>query len=110
MTDPNTLGDLSMPEGIDEWLDQPTWEGKCTSGEAYARFVLEYFRYPAWKISLYKAFMVGHKLFCTYAGTTYRVTGASRLGDVWLARDLERTTGYDYRVSVGDCTEWRAAP
>jgi len=49
------------------------------------------------------------KLFCTYQGTRWRVTGASRLGDVWLTKNIDKDTGYDERVNVSDITEWSNA-
>ena len=32
------------------------------------------------------------------------------MGDVWLAADHERTTGYDWRVNVEDRTQWSSEP
>lgn len=46
------------------------------------------------------------KLFCQYKGKRYRCTGASRMGDVWLAEDFSRDSGYDLRVNVGECSDW----
>lgn len=72
----------------------------------YARWVLNYFRLPAALKNDFEPFMKDHKLFCTYKGKRRRVTGASRLGDIWLADDYEQCVGYNYRVDVVDCTEW----
>jgi hypothetical protein len=92
---------------LDDWIDNPDCRD---DGERYAKFVLWYFRYPAWaKIAFYD-WMKAHKLFCTYEGEWFRCTGASRMGDVWLARDFERDTGYDLRVDVADCTNWGPVP
>ena len=90
---------------IDEWLDQAKPHDKA---EHYARFVLEQFRWPAWKLNMYRPFVP--PLFCTYEGKRYKVTGASRMGDVWLAEDFTRLQGYDKRVDVTDCSEWKAIP
>jgi len=38
------------------------------------------------------------------------VTGASRLGDVWLSKDFAREDGYEARVSVAACSGWGATP
>lgn len=46
------------------------------------------------------------KLFCVYKDKKYRCTGCSRLGDVWLSIDFDRTMGYDLRVDVMDCRKW----
>lgn len=91
---------------IDDWLDQPT----MYKDEAYAKFVLDYKRMPAWKQGAYHEYMKDHKLFCTYKGKRYRVTGASRLGDVWLNKDFEQEFGYDYRIEVTACSEWGSKP
>ncbi len=84
-------------------------------GDPYARFVLNYFRLNAICNLDFRPFMEEHQLFCTYKGCAwpagrYRVTGASRLGDIWLARDFEQETGYDYRVNVANCHEWSPNP
>lgn len=90
---------------IDEWLDKFK-QSKPPGGEMYARFVLEHYRMPAWKQNGYAEWTSQFKLFCTYKGERYRVTGASRLGDIWLARDLNREAGYDLRVNVDECSGW----
>jgi hypothetical protein len=92
---------------IDEWLDSPTFDDKQ---EAYAKFVLDNMRWPAWKKMAYEPWTKAHKLFCTYESKRYRVTGASRLGDIWLAKDFKRDTGYDRRVDVEQCSAWSDAP
>jgi hypothetical protein len=53
--------------------------------------------------------MAPYKLFCLYEGKWWRVTGASRMGDVWLTSDFQRDTGYDKRVFLEECSEWRAS-
>jgi hypothetical protein len=76
---------------------------------AYARWILLHFRLPAHGHGFIE-FLEGKKLFCTYEGKRYRVTGASRLGDIHIASDFDREAGYDERVAVDDCSEWGAAP
>ena len=49
-------------------------------------------------------------LHCQYKGTRYRVTGASRLGDVWLAADSRQSEGYDLRVDIALCSAWELNP
>jgi hypothetical protein len=46
-------------------------------------------------------------LTCQYQGQLHRVTGSSRLGDVWLTEDLSRSEGYTKRVSIADCSDWK---
>lgn len=91
---------------IDDWITNPIHRNE---GEKYAKFVLTYFRYPAWAKGDFRQWMGQFKLFCTYQGKRYRVTGASRMGDVWLAEDLNRESGYDLRVDVAECCEWGEA-
>lgn len=91
---------------IDDWIDG---SGCKDEGERYAKFVFWYFRYPAWAQMAFNPWMRQFKLFCTYQGRRYRCTGASRLGDVWLAEDPDRDHGYDLRVDVAECDEWGAA-
>jgi len=47
-----------------------------------------------------------HKLFCTYKGKKYRVTGCSRMGDIWITLDFTRSCGYEDRVDVAQCSTW----
>jgi hypothetical protein len=92
---------------IDDWLDKPSVP---SDPECYAKFVIFYFRYPAWAKAAFLPWMSVHKLFCDYKGRRYRVTGASRMGDLWLAEDHTRDTGYDLRVDVAECGNWGPQP
>lgn len=49
-----------------------------------------------------------HKLFTSWGGERYRVTGCSRLGDVWLHSDFNEDTTYEHRVDVDECHSWSA--
>lgn len=102
------------PEGfvhVDDFIDN-------YREPAYARFVLNYFRLNAVCMNAFWPFMEEHKLFCTYKDTIgegkqagrYRVTGASRMGDIWLSFDYKREVGYELRVNVADCHEWSGQP
>lgn len=71
----------------------------------YARWVLLHFRLPADLQLLFRKYMPDARLFCTWQGRRYRVTGASRMGDVWLIGDFS-STGYDHRVDIAECSEW----
>jgi hypothetical protein len=105
------IGEQEAKEGpthVDDWLDTPTLNGD--EGEKYAKFVLEHKRMPAWKKLAYEKWMRQFRLFCTYNGKRYRCTGASSLGDVWLAKDHNREKGYDMRVSLDDCSAWGSEP
>jgi hypothetical protein len=92
---------------VDDWLDAPT---VADENERYAKWVIFHFRLPAVEQQLFSPIMKDHKLFCTYTGVVHRVTGASRLGDVWLALDYQRETGYDLRVHISQCINWSKEP
>lgn len=92
---------------VDDWLDSVFVK---THDEDYAKFVLEMHRWPAWKQMRYRQWILQHKLFCTYQGQRYRVTGASRLGDIWLTTDFERGSGNVLRVSLDECNNWGDKP
>lgn len=96
------------PLHVDDWLDTPNFH-HCI-GEDYAKFVLDYHRWPAWKQQAYHQWMRHYKLFCTYEGQRYRCIGASRMGDVWLTSNFDREYGYDLRVDVEKCSDWSNMP
>lgn len=88
---------------VDDFIDDPF-------KDPYARFMLNYFRSSATNLHHFAPFMKGRKLFCTWKGSRWRVTGASRLGDVWLRLNHGNDVGYDERVEVSDCSDWSANP
>ena len=102
--------DLSMADcpdfqgHVDDFIDG-NYRKDC-----YARWILNHFRLPAALQIDFAQFMVDRKLFCDYKGERYRCTGASRLGDVWLTLDFNRSTGYDLRVEVTGCNNWGERP
>ena len=91
---------------VDRWLDTPSIDPQ----ENYAKFIIDYFRLPAWKQSAFKGYLMSYKLFCTYESVVYRCTGASRIGDVWLNSDYTAVNGYTLRVNVTDCSNWSSEP
>lgn len=113
-------GPDTMPEReIDEFMDTAeatTVENHVDlfvnsyKADAYARFCFLLFRLPeAWQTA-FRPWIRGYRLFCTWKGERYRVIGASRLGDVWLADDFGRETGYDHRVPISECSDWGSSP
>lgn len=97
---------------IDEWLEagavSDTMRDKSL---AYAHFMFSYFREPAWMKSIHAPFYEGRKLFVDYEGKTWQVTGASRLGDIWLKQLKPLTTAfYDKRIDLdfSKLSNWRA--
>ena len=92
------------PIHVDEWVDDCS--RKQPVGEKYARWFLFLARLAAVYRMDWQDWFKHHKLFCTYEGARYRCTGASRMGDIWLAKDYTRETGYDLRVDLAKCSEW----
>lgn len=76
----------------------------------YAAWCLMLFRLPAVMRIAFHEWISEYNLFCTYNSVRYRVTGASRLGDVWLAEDFTREDGYDHRVDLDLCSDWSDKP
>lgn len=78
---------------VDDFIDAP-------SSDPYAASWFESFRRPA--IDKRRK-PDERKLFATYRCRRYRVTGCSRLGDVWLSSDFNEVSGYQHRVNVDAC-------
>lgn len=74
----------------------------------HAKWFFLLHRLPALEQSMFHAQISQYRLFCDYEGKRYRVTGASRMGDVWLAKDMKQERGYDLRVDVEKCSKWGA--
>lgn len=83
---------------VDDFIDDP-------ASDRYAASWLESFRRPAFE-KIKKP--DDRKLFATYKGRRYRVTGCSRLGDVWLHSNVKEDTTYEHRVDVDACSNWSA--
>lgn len=96
------------PMHVDDWLEIAV----ANKDEAvkYAAFFLHHKRLSASAQMAFRPYVGQHKLFCTFEGKRYRVTGASRLGDVWLHPDFTAENGYEHRVDVDACTEWGKEP
>ncbi len=100
---------LESENHVDEWLSNPSPRAK-DQNENYARFFLNFKRMPAaWQYA-YKPYIEQYKLFCDHEGTRYRVTGASRLGDIWLAKNHDQENRYNLRVDLKTCSNWGPAP
>lgn len=81
---------------VDDFIDDPTSDRYAASWfEAFRRPAIDKMRVPDKR-----------KLFATYEGQRYRVTGCSRLGDVWLASPDYEGMSYQKRVDVDACSEW----
>jgi len=94
---------------VDTFVDLGTKPWK--EDEWYARWVLLFMRFPsAWQLA-FAEFFGDRKLYCTYNGDRYRVTMASRFGDIGLAPALApEDSGYEHRVLVKECSDWSDKP
>lgn len=72
----------------------------------YARFFFLLNRLPAALKMDFDEYIKPYKLFARCDDIWYRVTGASRMGDIWLSLDFDRTHGYDRRVLLDSIQEW----
>jgi hypothetical protein len=93
---------------VDDFIDDH-------AGDPYARWMLLHFRLSAVNQIDFAPFYRHKRLFCDYEGRRYRVTGASRMGDVWLHSNHHFDPGkslpfYELRVAVDDCSNWGAEP
>jgi hypothetical protein len=80
----------------------------------YVHFMLNEMRYSATWILAHRETMEQHALYVTYDNKRWKVTGASRMGDLFLAQNLTRKNGegYDIRVPLdfSKLTEWSDSP
>lgn len=86
---------------IDDWLDTDSEN----ENEEFAKNFFEHCRRPA--IEKDHEWIHTHVLLCDYQGKTFRAIGASHMGDIWLTKSLISSAGYELRVDVADCTNWR---
>lgn len=47
-------------------------------------------------------------IFCTYKDKRYKIVGASRMGDIWLNEDPNALSGYDLRVDLENCSNFKS--
>lgn len=92
------IEDIKPYTHIDDFLERMTYAQN--QGLAYAHFMFSYFRLSAVYKNMYHPWMQQFKLFVDHEGITYRVTGASRLGDIWLTTDFDQSSGYEKRVGL----------
>jgi len=78
--------------------------------ERYARWFFFLHRLPAILKTEFSEWIGQYRLFCNYEDKRYRVTGASRMGDVWLTEDFKRDVGYELRVDLNKCKNWSQIP
>lgn len=93
--------------GLGNDLELPELEKRA---ERYARFFFHLHRLPATLQMAFSEQLASIKLFCDFEGKRYRVTGASRMGDVWLHSNFKQDTGYEKRITVNSCSNWSDSP
>jgi hypothetical protein len=76
------------------------------STDKYASWCLLLFRLQAINHFKFSEFLKEYPLYCTFENKRYRVTGASRLGDIWLNEDSNQSIGYSKRVDVNACSDF----
>jgi hypothetical protein len=85
---------------VDEFIDDYQYN---TQELKDARFFLHLHRLSSSLQSAFRKHINDYQLFCDHEGIRYRVTGASRMGDIWLREDHTQDTGYDKRVYIDKC-------
>ena len=91
---------------VDDFIDNCSGSWIYDAGTRYAAFFFHLQRLPADRWAAWQEFYSDITLFCTWKGYRYRVTGASRMGDVWLVEDELKDSGYDHRVNIAECSGW----
>lgn len=96
--------------GVDEWLNSSTSDCVSDKTLAYVHFFFTLHRFRAVERLIHHPFTQQFKLFADFEGVTWRITGASRLGDIYLSANPKREVGYDRRVTLdfAKITNWRA--
>lgn len=89
---------------VDDWVHEWT---PSDDPLTYAKWFLFLKRLPALDQGLFERHISEYRLFATWQGKQVRVTGASRLGDVWVHEDLTVGAGYQHRVDVSELSEFR---
>lgn len=85
---------------VDDFIDDPSTDRYAASWfESFRRPEIDKLRKPDKR-----------KLFVNYGPSRYRVTGCSRMGDVWLHSNFNEDTRYEYRVDVDTCFGWGPEP
>ncbi len=88
---------------VDDFVDD--W-----AAPKYPRWFFFLHRLPAHLKADFAAFIEPVKLFATWQDKRWRVTGASRMGDVWLTKDFASDCGYQQRVDLAECSDWSDKP
>jgi hypothetical protein len=105
---PKNSKELPNKTHVDDWIDAVF---RNDSAEVrYAKFYFRMHRWPAIDQMYFQELIDQFKLFATYEGKRWRVTGCSRMGDIWLSESFDRLHGYEKRVYIDDCSDWSRTP
>lgn len=91
---------VAEPKHCDDYIEDPS------QPEVLRKF-LERARAPAHGLLLPDPFPT---LYADLEGQTYRVTMASRLGDVGITKNFSKDIGYERRVWLEKLTNFRSEP
>lgn len=94
----------NLTMSVQDWIDGISTEDDF--GTMYAKWWMNSMLAPAAWLQSFRKVMKDINLFCTYKGKRWRVTGGSRLGDIWLTSDPTKDIGYEERVYVTECDQW----
>lgn len=97
---------------VDDWINSAGMRSAQieTDAERYAKFFFLLKRLPAVMQGAFKEHIEKYQLYCEFEGRSWRVTGASRMGDVWLTSDFNQDAGYEERVDLAQCSNWSPTP
>lgn len=84
---------------VDEWLDYGHLDCTGDPSLSYVHFFFTLHRMPSNDKSIHSQYTNQFKLYADYQDQTWEITGASRLGDVYLKR-LGSSAFYDHRVAL----------
>lgn len=99
----NAPGNIHVDDFIDRSPHFLDLDDADAAAMRYLHFKLVHFRMPSSYQMAYRSILGDDfPLYVDYNGQTWKVTGASRMGDVMLARDLKAKEGegYDERVTL----------
>lgn len=101
------MSNTQNPLHVDEWIENKHMSSEPnTEAEKMAMAFLFIKGLDAVSNMICTPLMKDIKIFCTFKNETYRVTGCSRLGDVWINSNLDEENGYTNRVNVEECSNW----
>lgn len=101
---------LEEDKHIDNYIDSMTGFSDKPKDvirmEHYSKFFFLLHRLPAYMKNDFAEWINQYKLLCKYNGKKYRVTGCSRMGDIWLNENFNADNGYDHRVMINQVSDF----